>query len=312
MTDICDMFTKSPLRLASRASNLALVQTSLVRDALSRIDSTVVPITTSGDRITDRSLADAGGKGLFIKELESAVQEGRCDAAVHSMKDMPPQVAPGTSIAAILPRGDRRDAMVGAFESIDALPADAVVGTASVRRRAILLNRRPDLRVRLLRGNVGTRIAALERGEFDAIILAVAGLERLDVKVPWTALDTRVFPPAAAQGALAIQVRAGEDERIRAVAEACAALNDAASAREVTAERAFLARLDGTCHSPIAANATPLNSGTIRLEGMILNQDGSQAHEAALEGPNGDAEALGARLADMVLEQAGGRDFLGS
>ncbi|MEK9853192.1 MAG: hydroxymethylbilane synthase, partial [Rhodobiaceae bacterium] len=256
MTTPSDIFDSRPLILGSRASALALAQADIVRDRLAPLATDILSLTTRGDRILDRSLADAGGKGLFVKELERQLLDGNCDAAVHSMKDMETVFADGTAIAAVLPREDRRDALIGPFGTIDSLPHGAVVGTASVRRRALLHHHRPDLRIELLRGNVNTRLAALAAGRYDAIILAMAGLRRLALDVPHTPLDPVVMPPAAAQGALAIQIRGGDDDRARAVAAAIAGLNCARAEAEVTAERAMLAHLDGSCHTPIAASAT--------------------------------------------------------
>ena len=305
MTAASDIFAGAPLVLASRASALALAQSEIVRDGLAPLNAEIRGMTTRGDRILDRSLADAGGKGLFVKELERRLLDGECDAAVHSMKDMETVFADGTEIAAVLPREDRRDALVGGHESLDALPEGAVVGTASVRRKAILLQRRPDLRIELLRGNVNTRLAALAEGRYDAIILAMAGLD-----VDHVPIDPAVMPPAAAQGAIAVQVRAGADARSRAVAEACAALNCAGSAAEVTAERALLGHLDGSCHTPIAASARIGSDGRLALSAMILRPDGSAAHSGDAAAPADEAERLGRDLAAELLDAAGGRDFL--
>ena len=197
MTHYSPLFDQQPLILASRASALALAQARIVADGLAPMPVEVLSLTTKGDRILDRSLADAGGKGLFIKELESGLLRGDADAAVHSMKDMETTFADGTRLAAVLPRDDRRDALVGPFQRLEDLPIGARVGTASVRRRALLLHHRPDLDIGLLRGNVNTRIAALQAGQFDAIILAVAGLRRLGLEVAYTPLDPAVMPPSA-------------------------------------------------------------------------------------------------------------------
>ena len=310
MTDHSDIFAAAPLILASRASALAVAQAEIVRDRLAPLAAEIQTMTTRGDRILDRPLADAGGKGLFVKELERRLLDGDCDAAVHSMKDMETVFADGTMIAAVLPREDRRDALIGGYAGLQDLPQGAVVGTASVRRKAILLQRRPDLRIELLRGNVNTRLAALSEGRYDAIILAMAGLRRLGLEVAHVPLDPAVMPPAAAQGALAIQTRAGGDRRSRAVAEACAALNCAASAAEVTAERACLGYLDGSCHTPIAASGTTRQDGTLSLSAMVLSPDGSAAHDAQGEAAMEDAEELGRDLGARLLEAAGGRGFL--
>ena len=310
MTAPSDIFDSRPLILGSRASALALAQADIVRDRLAPLATDILSLTTRGDRILDRSLADAGGKGLFVKELERQLLDGNCDAAVHSMKDMETVFADGTVIAAVLPREDRRDALIGPFGTIDSLPHGAVVGTASVRRRALLHHHRPDLRIELLRGNVNTRLAALAAGRYDAIILAMAGLRRLALDVPHTPLDPAVMPPAAAQGALAIQLRGGDDDRARAVAAAVAGLNCRQAEAEVTAERAMLAHLDGSCHTPIAASATLDDSGVLHLDGMVLRPDGTAAHRTTGTAPREDAAALGRQLGARLLEAAGGRDFL--
>jgi hydroxymethylbilane synthase len=309
-TDFADIFAASPLVLASRASALAMAQADIVQECLSPLPSEILSLTTRGDRILDRSLADAGGKGLFVKELERRLLDGDCDAAVHSMKDMETSFADGTVIAAVLPREDRRDALVGRFESLDALPDGAVVGTASVRRKAILLHHRPDLRIELLRGNVNTRLAALADGRYDAIILAMAGLRRLNLDVPHVPIDPAIMPSAAAQGALSIQTRAGGTARNDAVIAACAALNCHQAATEVGAERALLRFLDGSCHTPIAASAGLVADGGLTLDAMILRPDGSAAHRGTLSGPATDADRLGRELGAQLLDQAGGRDFL--
>ena len=270
----------------------------------------LLKLTTSGDKILDRSLADAGGKGLFIKELENSLLRGDADAAVHSMKDMEASFASGTCVAAVLPREDRRDALVGPFSSLADLPQGAVIGTSSVRRRALLLHHRPDLEIRLLRGNVNTRIAAMREGRFDAIILAMAGLQRLGVDVPHSAISPDIMPPSAGQGALAIQARNADDSRSKAVVDAAASIGCAATTTEVTAERALLGRLDGSCHTPIAASATLQPDGRLHLDGMILSTDGSNAFRDSLTGVASDAVQIGVALANQLLGAAGGRDFL--
>jgi hydroxymethylbilane synthase len=314
MTILPDIFAARPLILGSRASALALAQADIVRDRLAPLATETLSLTTRGDKILDRSLADAGGKGLFVKDLEQRLLDGSCDAAVHSMKDMETVFANGTAIAAVLPREDRRDALVGPFATIDSLPDGAVVGTASVRRQALLRHHRPDLRIELLRGNVNTRLAALADGRYDAIILAMAGLRRLALDVPHTPLDPAIMPPAAAQGALAIQIRDGDGslnpDRDRAVTEVIVGLNCAKAKAEVTAERAMLAHLDGSCHTPIAASATLDDDGVLHLDGMVLRPDGAVAHRASATAPQDDATALGHQLGARLLDAAGGRGFL--
>ncbi len=310
MTQYSNIFNQQPMILASRASSLAIAQVQIVADKLAPLPVDLLKLTTSGDRILDRSLADAGGKGLFIKELESSLLRGDADAAVHSMKDMEASFASGTCVAAVLPREDRRDALVGPFSSLADLPQGAVIGTSSVRRRALLLHHRPDLEIRLLRGNVNTRIAAMREGRFDAIILAMAGLRRLGLDVPHSAISPDIMLPSAGQGALAIQARNADDSRSQAVIDAAATIGCAATTTEVTAERALLGRLDGSCHTPIAASATLQPDGRLHLDGMILSTDGSNAFRDSLTGVASDAVQIGVALADQLLGAAGGRDFL--
>ena len=310
MTQYSNIFNQQPMILASRASSLAIAQVQIVADKLAPMPVDLLKLTTSGDRILDRSLADAGGKGLFIKELESSLLRGDADAAVHSMKDMEASFASGTCVAAVLPREDRRDALVGPFSSLADLPQGAVIGTSSVRRRALLLHHRPDLEIRLLRGNVNTRIAAMREGRFDAIILAMAGLRRLGLDVPHSAISPDIMLPSAGQGALAIQARNADDSRSQAVIDAAATIGCAATTNEVTAERALLGRLDGSCHTPIAASATLQPDGRLHLDGMILSTDGSNAFRDSLTGVASDAVQIGVALADQLLGAAGGRDFL--
>lgn len=310
MTQYSNIFNQQPMILASRASSLAIAQVQIVADKLAPMPVDLLKLTTSGDRILDRSLADAGGKGLFIKELESSLLRRDADAAVHSMKDMEASFASGTCVAAVLPREDRRDALVGPFSSLADLPQGAVIGTSSVRRRALLLHHRPDLEIRLLRGNVNTRIAAMREGRFDAIILAMAGLRRLGLDVPHSAISPDIMLPSAGQGALAIQARNADDSRSQAVIDAAATIDCAATTTEVTAERALLGRLDGSCHTPIAASATLQPDGRLHLDGMILSTDGSNAFRDSLTGVASDAVQIGVALADQLLGAAGGRDFL--
>ncbi len=197
-------FDANPVRLASRASQLAMVQAEMVCTALQPAAVTVRPVTSEGDRILDRSLVEAGGKGLFIKELERSILAGESDAAVHSMKDMEPHFAAGTEIGAVMVREDRRDALVGPYHSLDDLPKGARIGTASVRRAAILLHYRPDLEINLIRGNLNRRLGLLAAGDYDALILAVAGIKRLGVDIAYAPIDAEIMPSAGGQGAPAL------------------------------------------------------------------------------------------------------------
>jgi hydroxymethylbilane synthase len=319
MTEHADIFKTSPMRLASRASQLAMAQAQMVCAALAPTAVTVRPVTTSGDRILDRPLIEAGGKGLFIKELERSLLAGEADLAVHSMKDMEAHFAPHTEIGAVLAREDRRDALIGDYQSIDDLPESAVVGTASVRRAAILLHHRPDLEIKLIRGNINRRLSLLANGEFDAIVLAVAGIKRLGLDVPFSPIDPAIMPSAVAQGALAVQIRAPFDDRSEAVKHLVSALTCPDSLAEVTAERALLSFLDGSCQTPICASARLTrstksvrsdNENRLCLDGMILSLDGRVAHRLQLDAPVDDAVALGETVGAHLLEMAGGRGFL--
>jgi hydroxymethylbilane synthase len=247
-------------------------------------------MTTTGDAIQDRPLAQAGGKGLFTKELDIALLEGRIDLAVHSAKDLPTILPDGIVIAGYLPREDVRDALVSQLaDSLAGLPAGAVVGSASLRRQAMVLRARPDLQVTLLRGNVGTRLKKLESGEVGATLLALAGLKRLGLAHHATAiLSEDEFLPAVGQGAIAITIRAGDERTGEMVARIC----DAATGAALAAERAYLAVLDGSCRTPIAGHAT-LTEGGLRFRGLVLRPDGSEAVEVALSGPAADGDRIG-------------------
>ncbi len=305
------------LRLGTRGSPLALAQAREVRARLGAAHAELEPeaaveivvIKTTGDTVQDRTLAEIGGKGLFTKEIEEALLEGRIDAAVHSMKDVPTWLPEGLAIAAVLPREDPRDALVSARgDSLAALPRGAVVGTASLRRQAQVLLARPDVKVVPFRGNVQTRLHKLAEGEVDATLLAVAGLKRLGLAERITAvLEPEVMLPAVAQGAIGVETRA-DDGDTRGFLEA---LNDRTSALRVTAERACLEVLDGSCRTPIAALAEILGtapgdaSGEIRLRGLVCLPDGSAAHRAERRGSLADAEALGREVGAELRGAAG-------
>jgi hydroxymethylbilane synthase len=299
------------LRLGTRGSPLALAQARMVREGLAKTHGfdperiAIEVIRTSGDRIQDRPLAEAGGKGLFTKELEEALIGGAIDLAVHSSKDMPTVLPPGLVLSTFLRREDPRDAFISRkASSIAALPRGATVGTASLRRQAMLLRLRPDLVVVPLRGNVETRLRRLDEGVADATLLALAGLKRLGLADTATAiLDTEEFLPAVGQGAIGIELRA-DDNRTR---DLLAPINHVATATALAAERAFLAVLDGSCRTPIGGHAT-IAKGKLRFRGMIVKPDGSEAFETVREGKAADAEALGAD-AGAELKGRAGPDF---
>jgi hydroxymethylbilane synthase len=299
------------LRLGSRGSPLALTQARMVRDALAKAHGfapeqvAIEVIRTSGDRIQDRPLAEAGGKGLFTKELEEALVGGAIDLAVHSSKDMPTVLQPGLVLSAFLRREDPRDALISRkAASIAGLPHGATVGTASLRRQAMLLRLRPDLVVVPLRGNVETRLRRLDEGVADATLLALAGLKRLGLTDAAAAvLDVDEFLPAVGQGAIGIETRA-DVSRTR---DWLKPINHADTATALAAERAFLAVLDGSCRTPIGGHAT-IAKGTLRFRGMVVKPDGSEAFETTREGKVADAEALGAD-AGAELKARAGSDF---
>ena len=284
------------IRIGTRGSPLALAQARMVRAALAAYGLAedaveIVTIRTSGDRIQDRPLSEAGGKGLFTKEIEEALLAGSIDLAVHSAKDMPTLLPDGLMLAACLPREDVRDAFISRKASrVQDLPQGAVVGTASLRRQAMVKRLRPDVSTVVLRGNVETRLRKLENGEVDATLLALAGLKRLGVADRATALlDELEFLPAVGQGAITIEART-EDARTR---DLLAMIDHADTGVALAAERAFLAVLDGSCRTPIAGHAV-IDRDAVSFRGMILRPDGSEAHEASRTGSARDAVALGA------------------
>jgi len=301
--------TPQPLRIGTRGSPLARAQANQVRDLLIAAHPGDPPpqlqiIKTTGDRVTDRPLADVGGKGLFTKEIEQALRDGAIDIAVHSMKDVETWLPDGLAVDCFLPREDPRDTLLGAA-SIAALPQGARVGTASLRRSAQLLAVRPDLTITLLRGNVGTRLDKLAAGEVDATLLAVAGLKRLGrADAIGAVLEPAEFLPAVAQGAVGIERRAG-DTRTAAL---LGPLNDTATALCVSAERAMLAALDGTCRTPIGGLAT-LDGGRLSLDGLLVWPDGSGLERCAQSGDSADAAAIGAAVGTELRRRAGPQFF---
>jgi hydroxymethylbilane synthase len=321
------------LRVGSRPSALALAQAELVRRRLAAlapsVEIEIIPIRTSGDKITSAALAQVGGKGLFIKELEQALLERRIDLAVHSMKDLPAALAPGLGIAAVPERADPRDALLtragraadetNASGALASLARGARLGTSSPRRRFEALRIRADLTVGALRGNVDTRISRLEAGDFDAIILAMAGLVRLGRASPAgveiAPLDERDFVPAGGQGALAIETIA--DQPLGGSPEldaALAALDDARARLEVSAERGFLAALGASCVSPVGVHAA-LRSNTLSVAALLFSLDGTRnmadeiSEAIAIGAPPERAAEIGERLAHRMLA-GGGREML--
>ena len=297
-------FTPSkPLRIGTRRSPLALAQAEMVaaaiRAAYSLEEQVVVlcPMLSSGDKIQDRPLAEIGGKALWTKELERALIEDQIDIGVHSMKDVETVRAPEFTLSAMLPRADVRDRLIGAA-SVAALPQNAHVGTSSPRRAAQLKAMRPDLRMSPIRGNVATRLAQIEAGDFDATMLAAAGLDRLAMGDIGTSLSLEDMLPASAQGAIGIDHLSARGE----LAGFLGRINDEATFTAVMAERAFLEALGGNCHSPVAAHAI-VRADMVELRGELLNEDGSERHSGTLSFAASDADGP-ARLAKLLMDKA--------
>jgi hydroxymethylbilane synthase len=296
----------APLRIATRKSQLALWQAEhvakLLRLAHAGLEVVLVPLVTQGDRIQG-SLAAVGGKGLFIKELEVALEEQRADIAVHSMKDLPADLAAGLTIGAVLERADARDALVAASgQRLEDLPRGARVGTSSLRRQAQLLAARPDLKIQALRGNVDTRLRRLDAGEMDAIVLACAGLIRLGLESRISSpLDPKICLPAVAQGVIGIECRSEDLRALRLVG----VLDHPATRIAMLAERAFAHRLGGSCQSPIAAHAE-LDGRRLMLDGLVAEPDGSRLLRDRQVGSIDDPAALGGKLAERILAAGAG------
>lgn len=298
------------LRIATRKSALALWQAEHVRTRLlelhADLDVMVVPMTSSGDRIQDRPLAKVGGKGLFVKELEEALSRGEAELAVHSMKDVPGVLPEAFELPVILAGGDPRDAFVSNdHATLDELPAGAKLGTSSPRRRMLLCHRRPDLAVFDLRGNVQTRLRKLDEGRYDAIVLAAAGLQRVDlshrIRQP---LPREVSLPAIGQGALGVETRRGDAETRRWLES----LDDPATHTRLIAERGLSARLGGSCSIPLAGHAR-LHEGQVTLDAMLGTPDGQTVLGETRTGPNTEPGALGVEVAERLLAR-GAADIL--
>jgi len=292
------------IRIATRKSALALWQAEYVKARLEvshpRLKVSLVPMVSRGDKLLDAPLAKIGGKGLFVKELETALLENEADIAVHSMKDVPMEFPEGLGLYCICEREDPRDAFVSnRFDSLDALPPGSVVGTSSLRRQAQLLARRPDLKIQFLRGNVNTRLAKLDAGEYDAIILAAAGLIRLGFgERIRSSIGVDESLPAGGQGAVGIECRTGDSE----VHALLACLNHAPTATRVVAERALNKRLNGGCQVPIACYAV-LEGEQLWLRGLVGQPDGTLLLRAEGRAPAAEAEALGVQVAEELLDQ---------
>jgi hydroxymethylbilane synthase len=292
------------LRIGTRGSRLALAQAEWVRQRLAaahpRLRTELVVIKTSGDRVRDVPLRQVGGKGLFVKELESALGAGAIECAVHSLKDLPGELAAGLIVAAVPEREDPADVVITRQPGgLAALPRGARIGTSSPRRAALLRALRPDLAVVDLRGNVDTRLAKLERGEVDALVLAAAGLRRLGIAPAHVEpCDPREFVPAIGQGALALESRPG------AVADQLSAIEHRPSRQAVDAERAFLSAVGGSCVTPLAAHAT-IAGGRLTLRALIAHPDGSRVVRGDVAGDVADGVRLGSALAERLLRDGG-------
>jgi hydroxymethylbilane synthase len=294
------------LRLGTRGSQLALVQAESVAAALRArgVEAVIEAIRTSGDRLATAALADFGGKALFVKEIEEALLAKRIDVGVHSLKDLPAELPAGLALAAFPRREDPRDVLVTRRGGgLADLLRGAVVATSSLRRRVLLIGARPDVRVEPIRGNVDTRLAKLESGICDALVLARAGLDRLGANPNHAVdLDPEEFIPAAGQGILGLEVR--EDDRD--VTDLLLGLEDPATSVEARAERAFLRRLGAGCHTPVAGFAR-VRDGALGLSGLVASQDGAHVLRSSASGPASNPEALGQKLADDLLARGAGR-----
>ncbi len=302
---------RSTLTIATRGSRLALWQAEHIKSCLQAIapelEIRLNVIKTKGDIILDVPLAKVGGKGLFVKEIEEALLNGEADLAVHSMKDVPMELPQGLLLGCVPPREDPTDCLLSCqYDSVAALPQNACVGTSSLRRQAQLLAQRPDLRIESLRGNVDTRLRKLREGVYDAIVLASAGLNRLELTAPCMhSLDPQVFLPAVGQGALGIECREDDYDLFALLAQ----LEDTPTRVCVEAERGFLAGLEGGCQVPIAGHARLLDDDTLCLEGLVAEVDGSRILRAQKQGHTSQARQWGLELASEILDQ-GGRAIL--
>jgi len=295
------------IRIATRKSRLALRQVEIVKTFLGKeIQTETVEVITSADKILNKSLSDLGGKGLFIKELENYILNDKADIAVHSMKDMETEVAAKTRIAAVLPRGDRSDVLLGNYSSLDDLPDKAVIGTSSVRRAAFVKSFRQDLEIKLLRGNVETRIQKLHEGMFDGIILAKAGLDRLNI-FEGNLIPKEIIPPASAQGVIAIQSTENKKNQYeKDLNDYLSDINDINTYYETLAERSFLSELDGSCRSPISSSAYIIDNDYLSLHGAVANLDGTRVIKSEIKGPKEDAVLLGQELGKEIMIRSNG------
>ncbi len=302
---------KKELVLATRKSKLALAQSrwvkSRIQDAWPGVSVRLLEVTTKGDKILDVPLAKVGGKGLFVKEIEEAMLDGRADMAVHSLKDVPTEIPSGLEVSIFPKREDFRDAFISnSYAAVHDLPQGAAVGTSSLRRMAQLKRLRPDLRIESLRGNLDTRLKKLDQGDFDAIILACAGLKRLGLAQRISSfIPVEEMLPAIGQGCLGIEFRSSDEE----TREILSSLHHEDTAVCVNCERAFLERLEGGCQVPIGALAELSSEGTLSVTGLVADEKGERVIKKRLKGKPGEGRQMGSRLGEMILE-AGGREIL--
>ena len=290
---------KSKLKIVSRSSNLALKQVEIVKEKLSKFfDIEIIKIKTKADNNTQRPLYEIGGKGLFVKELEKYLIEKKADVAIHSLKDVETSLAKNTFLCAVTARESRHDVLVGEYKNLSLLPRDAIIGTSSPRRTAFLKAYRKDFQIKICRGNIETRIEKLKKGEYDALILAEAGLKRLNIDCK-NVIPLEIMPPSAGQGVIAIQsLESSEKENINKL---ISSINDKSVYFEILAERSLVKHLNGNCRSPISSNATSNQSGEITLQGSVANMNGTEILSDQVSGKKTDAEIIGKKLAEKLI-----------
>ena len=289
------------IKIASRSSRLALKQTEIVSESLKKFfEIEVVKVSTTGDKLLNKPLAEVGGKGLFVKELERSLLNGDAHIAVHSLKDMEVHIAKDTFIGAIHSRDSRNDVLLGKYKSLSDLPKNAIIGTTSPRRTAFLKYFRNDLTIKLCRGNVESRISKLNENKYDALVLAEAGLNRLDINYSYK-IPIKDMPPSAGQGAIAIQCL--NKIKNKKINEIIFSLNDQKAFAETLAERSFIKTINGNCYSPISVSANVLDNKTLFMEAYIINTKGTEMIADKIEGDKTDAIITGELLAKKLIKK---------
>ena len=289
------------IKIASRSSRLALKQTEIVSESLKKFfEIEVVKVSTTGDKFLNKPLAEVGGKGLFVKELEISLLNGDAHIAVHSLKDMEVHIAKDTFIGAIHSRDSRNDVLLGKFKSLSDLPKNAIIGTTSPRRTAFLKYFRNDLTIKLCRGNIESRISKLNENKYDALVLAEAGLNRLDINYSCK-IPIKVMPPSAGQGAIAIQCL--NKIKNKKINEIIFSLNDQKAFFETQAERSFIKTINGNCYSPISVSANVIDNKTLSIEAYIINAKGTEMITDNIEGHKTDAITTGELLAKKLIKK---------